>query len=135
MQLHNGDESALAKYKKRPAATFPFSAFAFMNALHCCSPTSVVPWVMLYARLRRSIFRSISPGLILRRGLVVRHPGRISFGANMTFDLTTQWELFASDDNYATDIERNLMYVACTHAMHTLTLAFAGKSSPFISRA
>jgi DNA helicase-2/ATP-dependent DNA helicase PcrA len=39
----------------------------------------------------------------------------------------------ASADNYATEMDRNLMYVACTRAMHRLTLTFIGKVSPHIS--
>lgn len=40
----------------------------------------------------------------------------------------------ASERNYSTEMERNLLYVACTRAMHQLTLTFAGKASPFITR-
>nr|MBS0021314.1 AAA family ATPase [Gammaproteobacteria bacterium] len=38
----------------------------------------------------------------------------------------------ASDDNYATDMDRNLLYVACTRAMHKLTLTFAGSLTRLI---
>lgn len=40
----------------------------------------------------------------------------------------------ASEKNYATDIARNLLYVACTRAMHRLTLTFTGRTSPFVVR-
>jgi DNA helicase-2/ATP-dependent DNA helicase PcrA len=37
-----------------------------------------------------------------------------------------------SADNYRTDMERNLLYVACTRAMHRLSLMFVGSPSPFL---
>ena len=39
---------------------------------------------------------------------------------------------FATADNYATEMDRNLLYVACTRAMHALTLTYTGTTSPFI---
>lgn len=38
----------------------------------------------------------------------------------------------ADDDNYNTEYERGLLYVACTRAMHSLTLLYSGKPSRFI---
>ncbi len=38
-----------------------------------------------------------------------------------------------SDDNYATLIDKNMLYVACTRAMHKLTLTFTGTVSRYIS--
>ncbi|MCA1772433.1 MAG: ATP-binding domain-containing protein, partial [Halomonas sp.] len=37
-----------------------------------------------------------------------------------------------SEKNYATDMERNLLYVACTRAMHRLMLTYTGKPSVFL---
>ncbi|TLF52979.1 helicase [Halomonas urmiana] len=37
--------------------------------------------------------------------------------------------------NYATDMERNLLYVACTRAMHRLALTHAGPLTPFLESA
>ncbi|MGS2744550.1 HelD family protein [Halomonas sp. LS-001] len=37
-----------------------------------------------------------------------------------------------SEKNYATDMERNLLYVACTRAMHQLTLTHTGQPSVFL---
>ncbi|MBW6521734.1 MAG: AAA family ATPase [Desulfoarculaceae bacterium] len=39
----------------------------------------------------------------------------------------------AGENNYATAMDRNLLYIACTRAMHTLTLTFTGKISSFIA--
>lgn len=36
------------------------------------------------------------------------------------------------DDNYKTEYERGLLYVACTRAMHSLTLLYSGNPSRFI---
>ena len=40
----------------------------------------------------------------------------------------------ASDKNYSTLMDRNLLYVACTRAMHKLALTFAGDVTPLIAR-
>src|SRR6185312_6122774 len=37
-----------------------------------------------------------------------------------------------TDENYHTPMDRNLLYVACTRAMHKLTLTFAGAVTPLI---
>jgi DNA helicase-2/ATP-dependent DNA helicase PcrA len=37
-----------------------------------------------------------------------------------------------TDENYHTAMDRNLLYVACTRAMHKLTLTFAGILTPLI---
>lgn len=38
-----------------------------------------------------------------------------------------------TDTNYTTDMERNLLYVACTRAMHQLDLTYHDQPSPFIA--
>lgn len=38
----------------------------------------------------------------------------------------------ASEKNYSTEMDRNLLYVACTRAMHELTLTFVGSATTFI---
>lgn len=35
--------------------------------------------------------------------------------------------------NYKTDMDRSLLYIACTRAMHALTLTFHGEQSSFIT--
>ncbi|MDZ7749918.1 MAG: ATP-binding domain-containing protein [Halofilum sp. (in: g-proteobacteria)] len=39
-----------------------------------------------------------------------------------------------SDRNYRTPIDRNLLYVACTRAMHRLVLTHAGTVTPLLAR-
>ena len=34
--------------------------------------------------------------------------------------------------NYATEIDKSMLYIACTRAMHKLTLIHSGKPSPFL---
>ena len=36
--------------------------------------------------------------------------------------------------NYASDYDRNLLYIACTRAMHKLTLFYTGSASPFMPK-
>ncbi|MEW6183297.1 MAG: UvrD-helicase domain-containing protein [Bacillota bacterium] len=40
-----------------------------------------------------------------------------------------------SRDNYAGELDRRLLYVACTRALHRLTLYYTGEISPFIAAA
>jgi DNA helicase-2/ATP-dependent DNA helicase PcrA len=39
---------------------------------------------------------------------------------------------FASARNYATEVDRSMLYIACTRAMHKLTLTFAKEKSGFL---
>jgi DNA helicase-2/ATP-dependent DNA helicase PcrA len=39
-----------------------------------------------------------------------------------------------SDKNYQTEVDRSLLYIACTRAMHRLTLTYTSKESPFVVR-
>jgi DNA helicase-2/ATP-dependent DNA helicase PcrA len=39
---------------------------------------------------------------------------------------------FVSANNYKTDIDRRMLYIACTRAMHTLTITHAGDKSEFL---
>lgn len=39
---------------------------------------------------------------------------------------------FASDRNYQTDVDRSMLYIACTRAMHRLTLTFTREQTKFI---
>ena len=38
----------------------------------------------------------------------------------------------ADNRNYASDYDRTLFYIACTRAMHKLTLFYTGNPSPFL---
>lgn len=40
----------------------------------------------------------------------------------------------ADNRNYGSDYDRNLLYIACTRAMHKLTLFYAGSPSPFLPK-
>ena len=39
---------------------------------------------------------------------------------------------FVSVRNYHTDVDKRMLYIACTRAMHHLTLTYTGEKSPFI---
>lgn len=39
---------------------------------------------------------------------------------------------FVNEQNYKTEMDRSLLYIACTRAMHALSLSFHGKPSSFI---
>jgi DNA helicase-2/ATP-dependent DNA helicase PcrA len=40
---------------------------------------------------------------------------------------------FASGENYKTDVDKGMLYIACTRAMHLLTLTFDKKASAFLN--
>ena len=40
---------------------------------------------------------------------------------------------FASARIYKTEVDKSMLYVACTRAMHRLTLTFSGEASGFLS--
>jgi len=40
----------------------------------------------------------------------------------------------ATDSNYATTIDKSMLYVACTRAMHRLTVTFVKKVTRFIKK-
>lgn len=42
---------------------------------------------------------------------------------------------YVDSDNYSTEYDRSLLYIACTRAMHRLTLLCAGEASPIIEPA
>ena len=39
---------------------------------------------------------------------------------------------FVSTNNYQTDVDKSMLYIACTRAMHELTLTYSNLKSPFI---
>ncbi len=39
----------------------------------------------------------------------------------------------ATAQNYHTEMDRKLLYVACTRAMHRLALTYRGEPSPFLA--
>jgi DNA helicase-2/ATP-dependent DNA helicase PcrA len=40
---------------------------------------------------------------------------------------------FASASDYKRDVDKHMLYIACTRAMHKLTLTYSGDSTPFLS--
>ncbi|MBU1566548.1 MAG: acyltransferase, partial [Proteobacteria bacterium] len=86
-QLHNGGGSAFAKYRKKAAGDLCFCRFCLYECFNMLFANlgGALGYVMRQA-MAKYLFRSVGPGLILGRGLVVRHPARISFGANVAVD-------------------------------------------------
>ena len=41
---------------------------------------------------------------------------------------------FISEDHYRNEVDRRMLYIACTRAMHRLTLTFTGKQTALIRR-
>ena len=86
-QLHRGGASAFSRYKKKAVGDLPllrlclYECFALMFA-----DLGGALGYVLRKLAAKHLFKAVGPGLILGRGLVVRHPGRMSFGANVAID-------------------------------------------------
>ncbi|MGE5509017.1 MAG: HelD family protein [Chitinophagales bacterium] len=82
-----------------------------------------------HARLRRHIdLRRIDPSSgALERGACVISA---AMAKGLEFDAVVVWE--AGEVNYSTELDRRLLYVACTRALHRLSLFHTGEKSPFL---
>ena len=86
-QLHKGGQLGLTNYKRKVIGDLSF----FHLCLYECFTLLFVNLggglgYALRKAAAKYLFRSVGPGLILGRGLVVRHPARMSFGANVAID-------------------------------------------------
>lgn len=98
-QLHNGVESAFTKYKKKAAGDLSFFRFCLYEcfALLFANLGGALGYVVRQVAAKH-LFRSVGPGLILGRGLVIRHPARMAFGANVAIDDCTFIDASGSGD-------------------------------------
>lgn len=85
-QLH-GDGSALGKYKKKAVGDLSLARFLLYEifALFLANLGGALGYVLRKLAAQR-LFRSVGSGLILGRGIVLRHPGRISLGDQVAID-------------------------------------------------
>jgi len=86
----------------------------------------------------RKLFKSVGNGLIIGRNVVIRHPGRISIGANVTIDDNSIIDGRGSgrqgivlDDNVL--INRNCMILAKTGPIHIGRKTSIGSNSVIVS--
>ncbi len=86
-QLHSGGGSAFARYKKKAAGDMSFFRLVVFECfgLFFANLGGALGYV-LRKWASRFLFRSLGGGTILGRGLVVRHPLRISIGNNVAID-------------------------------------------------
>lgn len=82
-----------------------------------------------HALLRRHIdLRRVDPSSgALERGACVLSA---VMAKGLEFDAVIVWE--AGEANYSTELNRRLLYVACTRALHRLSLFYTGRRSPFL---
>lgn len=85
-QLHGGG-SALARYKAKAVGELSLGGFLLYEAfgLFFAGLGGAIGYV-LRKMVARRLFRSAGRGLILGRGLVLRHPGRLSIGDRVAID-------------------------------------------------
>jgi acetyltransferase-like isoleucine patch superfamily enzyme len=86
-QLHAGSTSAYARYKAKASGevgTVKFLLYELFNLL-LSNLGGAVGYVLRKA-VARHLFGEVGGGLILGRGLTVRHPGNIYFGNNVAID-------------------------------------------------
>lgn len=89
------------------------------------------------ARLHKSLVEAGAEARLLDAGSVGFSAGVIVCTAHLAKGLEFDRVIVAdaSAGNYRTEMDRNLLYVACTRAMHRLTLYSVGDPSPFLPTA
>lgn len=86
-QLHTGGGSVFAKYKNKTVGDVTFLRFCLYECfcLLLANLGGALGYVLRKA-VAKYLFKSAGSGLILGRGLVVRHPAQVSFGNNVAVD-------------------------------------------------
>ena len=89
-QLHNENESAFTKYKMKVVGNTSFFRFCLYEGytLFLTNLGGALGYVLRKA-VAKYLFRSVGPGLILGRGLVIRNPARMTIGARVAIDDST----------------------------------------------
>lgn len=109
---------------KRLVADFRSSEYRMM-AIICKAPSDASS---LYRKLRASDVSLLTEDSdAFREGVVIT---TVPLAKGLEFDEVIV--PFASAENYATEGDRRLLYIACTRAMHRLTLTFTGEGSQWI---
>ncbi len=86
-QLHDGAGSSFARYKEKAIGNLSFFRWCLYECFSLLfANLGGAPGYVLRKIMAKQLFLSVGPGLILGRGLVVRHPGRMRFGANVAID-------------------------------------------------
>jgi DNA helicase-2/ATP-dependent DNA helicase PcrA len=83
----------------------------------------------IHARLKNSISIELSDTIekeFDKRAMVIP----VYMAKGLEFDVVIVYN--ASQDNYANEFDQQLLYIACTRAMHQLVLYYTGKISSFI---
>lgn len=120
----DGDE---LRYLQGRIESFPGSGFSTLGV------------VVKTNRVAKALFHSLSES----RGVHRIAPGSTRFlnGVSITsIQMAKGLEFdevivpFANHATYASEQDRNLLYIACTRAMHRLTLTFAGRRTALIGR-
>lgn len=89
-QLHDPGASAFTKYKTKVAGDISFWRFCLYEGytLLLANLGGALGYVLRKAAAKH-LFHSVGPGLILGRGLVIRHPAHITIGSNVAVDDST----------------------------------------------
>ncbi len=86
-QLYGRGGSAFARYKMKAAGELSFLRLIFYECftLFFANLGGALGYIVRKSAARY-LFRSVGPGLILGRGLILRHPSRITLGASVAVD-------------------------------------------------
>lgn len=86
-QLHSGETSSFARYRLKAAGDISLFSFAIYECFNLVF-ANLGGALGYVARkwIAKHLFRETGKGLILGRGLIVRHPKKISFGDNVAID-------------------------------------------------
>lgn len=86
-QLHSHGDSAFARYKRKAAGEMTLlGLLAYESFCLLFADLGGAVGYLTRKWLAKHLFRSAGPGLILGRGIVLRHPGRIAVGKNVAVD-------------------------------------------------
>lgn len=111
---------------KRLVTDFRGSDYRMM-AIICKSPSEAE---YLYRKLKASDVSLLTEDSdTFREGIVIT---TVPLAKGLEFDEVLV--PFASTENYSTDGDRRLLYIACTRAMHRLTVTHSGERSPWLGK-
>jgi len=123
-QLHADSSSAFAKYKAKASGEVGVAKFVLFELFNLVLSNlgGAVGYVSRKA-VAKQLFGTVGGGLILGRGLVIRHPGRIRFGKNVAVDDNVLLDAGGAGDDGVTlgdgvIISRNCVIQGKTGSVH-----------------
>jgi DNA helicase-2/ATP-dependent DNA helicase PcrA len=122
-----GFETNLEEMEELKGLLAQFRASGFQSLGIICKTQEQTEYV--YKELKSPGIYLLTPdSLAFKQGVIVT---TVHLSKGLEFDEVLI--PFASARNYHTDVDRSMMYIACTRAMHRLSLTYTKEKSPFIA--